>query len=110
MPPFRPLALLALVVGLLCVAAPATADDDAAPRVVRVGTEGVYPPFTFHDQDTHELTGFDVEILEMHHRHKVDAPSGTALRLGEIVATAQGASLAERADRDRITFKISWSS
>ena len=63
MPPFRPLALLALVVGLLCVAAPATADDDAAPRVVRVGTEGVYPPFTFHDQDTHELTGFDVDVM-----------------------------------------------
>jgi 4-hydroxy-tetrahydrodipicolinate reductase len=31
---------------------------------------------------------FDIEILEMHHRHKVDAPSGTALKLGEIVASA----------------------
>jgi 4-hydroxy-tetrahydrodipicolinate reductase len=31
---------------------------------------------------------FDVEIVEAHHRHKVDAPSGTALRLGEIVASA----------------------
>ena len=31
---------------------------------------------------------FDVEILEAHHRHKVDAPSGTALRLGEIIAAA----------------------
>ena len=31
---------------------------------------------------------YDVEILEMHHRHKVDAPSGTALRLGEAAATA----------------------
>jgi 4-hydroxy-tetrahydrodipicolinate reductase len=31
---------------------------------------------------------YDVEIVEMHHRHKVDAPSGTALRLGEAVATA----------------------
>jgi len=30
--------------------------------------------------------GFDVEIVEAHHRHKVDAPSGTALRMGEIVA------------------------
>ena len=32
--------------------------------------------------------GYDVEILEMHHRHKIDAPSGTALSLGEAVATA----------------------
>jgi len=32
--------------------------------------------------------GYDIEILEMHHRHKIDAPSGTALTLGEAVATA----------------------
>jgi 4-hydroxy-tetrahydrodipicolinate reductase len=32
--------------------------------------------------------GYDVEILEAHHRHKVDAPSGTALRMGEVVAGA----------------------
>jgi 4-hydroxy-tetrahydrodipicolinate reductase len=37
--------------------------------------------------------GFDVEILEAHHRHKIDAPSGTALRMGEVVATARGQSL-----------------
>ena len=30
--------------------------------------------------------GYDVEIIEAHHRHKVDAPSGTALRMGEVVA------------------------
>jgi 4-hydroxy-tetrahydrodipicolinate reductase len=35
----------------------------------------------------------DVEIVEAHHRHKVDAPSGTALRMGEIVATALGRDL-----------------
>jgi 4-hydroxy-tetrahydrodipicolinate reductase len=35
----------------------------------------------------------DVEIVEAHHRHKVDAPSGTALRLGEVVATALGRNL-----------------
>lgn len=34
--------------------------------------------------------GFDVEIVEAHHRHKVDAPSGTALRLGEVAAAALG--------------------
>jgi 4-hydroxy-tetrahydrodipicolinate reductase len=31
---------------------------------------------------------YDVEIIEAHHRHKVDAPSGTALKLGEVVAAA----------------------
>jgi len=39
--------------------------------------------------------GYDVEIIEAHHRHKVDAPSGTALRMGEVVASAQGRDLAE---------------
>lgn len=34
--------------------------------------------------------GFDAEIVEMHHRRKVDAPSGTAVRLGEVVAGAKG--------------------
>ena len=37
----------------------------------------------------------DIEILEAHHRHKVDAPSGTALRMGEVVAAALGRDLAE---------------
>jgi 4-hydroxy-tetrahydrodipicolinate reductase len=39
--------------------------------------------------------GYDVEIVEAHHRHKVDAPSGTALRMGEVVAGALGRSLEE---------------
>lgn len=38
--------------------------------------------------------GYDVEIVEAHHRHKVDAPSGTALRMGEVVAAALGRDLA----------------
>ncbi len=37
---------------------------------------------------------FDIEIIEAHHRHKIDAPSGTALRMGEIVAEALGRDLA----------------
>jgi 4-hydroxy-tetrahydrodipicolinate reductase len=37
--------------------------------------------------------GFDVEVIEAHHRHKVDAPSGTALRMGEVVAQALGRDL-----------------
>jgi 4-hydroxy-tetrahydrodipicolinate reductase len=41
--------------------------------------------------------GFDIEILEMHHRHKIDAPSGTALGMGEAIARAQGRSLKDAA-------------
>ena len=39
--------------------------------------------------------GYDIEIIEAHHRHKVDAPSGTALGLGEVVAHTLGRDLAE---------------
>ena len=38
-------------------------------------------------------TGYDIEIIETHHRHKVDAPSGTALKMGEVVAEALGRDL-----------------
>jgi len=38
---------------------------------------------------------YDVEIVEAHHRHKVDSPSGTALRMGEVVAEALGRDLKE---------------
>lgn len=38
---------------------------------------------------------FDIEVVEMHHKHKVDAPSGTALRLGEAAAEGLGTTLAE---------------
>ena len=38
-------------------------------------------------------TGYDIEVIEAHHRHKVDAPSGTALKMGEVLAEALGRSL-----------------
>lgn len=38
-------------------------------------------------------TGYDIEIIEAHHRHKVDAPSGTALKMGEVIASAIGRDL-----------------
>ena len=44
---------------------------------------------------------FDIEVLEMHHRHKVDAPSGTALLLGEAAARGREISLADRSVRVR---------
>lgn len=40
-------------------------------------------------------TGYDIEIIEAHHRHKVDAPSGTALKMGEVIAQALGRDLKE---------------
>ena len=44
---------------------------------------------------------FDIEIVETHHRHKIDAPSGTALALGEAAARGRGLPLADIADRGR---------
>jgi 4-hydroxy-tetrahydrodipicolinate reductase len=39
--------------------------------------------------------GYDIEIIEAHHRHKVDAPSGTALRMGEVIAQTLGRDLGQ---------------
>lgn len=53
---------------------------------------------TFHILDTVARVlneGYDIEIIEAHHRHKVDAPSGTALRMGEVIAHALGRDLKE---------------
>jgi len=44
---------------------------------------------------------FDIEIVESHHHHKVDAPSGTALMLGEAAAEGRGKTLSEISDRGR---------
>lgn len=44
---------------------------------------------------------FDIEIVEMHHNKKVDAPSGTALLLGQAAADGRGIDLAQRSDRGR---------
>jgi len=38
-------------------------------------------------------TGYDIEVIEAHHRHKIDAPSGTALKMGEVLAEALGRDL-----------------
>lgn len=45
--------------------------------------------------------GFDIEVVEAHHRHKVDAPSGTALMLGEAAAEGRGVQLERVSDRGR---------
>lgn len=44
---------------------------------------------------------FDIEVVEAHHRHKVDAPSGTALMLGEAAAQGRGVALSDVSDRGR---------
>jgi L-cystine transport system substrate-binding protein/L-cystine transport system permease protein len=59
------LALFALVVmpmGAASAAAPGLARADQP--VVRVGTEGVYPPFSFHDAKNNKLTGYDIEVIK----------------------------------------------
>lgn len=48
-----------------------------------------------------DAAGWDIEVLEMHHKHKVDAPSGTALLLGEAAAEGRGISLADHSVRVR---------
>ncbi|MEP6874660.1 MAG: 4-hydroxy-tetrahydrodipicolinate reductase [Burkholderiales bacterium] len=55
---------------------------------------GVNVVFKLLDMAARALNeGYDIEIIEAHHRHKVDAPSGTALKMGEIVAAALGRDL-----------------
>ena len=55
---------------------------------------GVNAVFKLLDMATRILAqGYDIEIVEAHHKHKVDAPSGTALRMGEVVAQALGREL-----------------
>lgn len=54
-------------------------------------------------RETAERLGeeWDIEIVEMHHRHKVDSPSGTALLLGQAAAEGRGVELAQVSDRGR---------
>jgi 4-hydroxy-tetrahydrodipicolinate reductase len=71
---------------------------EAAKRVAIVMAPnfavGVNVTFKLAEIAARSLGGdFDVEIIEAHHKHKVDAPSGTALRLGEVVAEALGRDL-----------------
>jgi His/Glu/Gln/Arg/opine family amino acid ABC transporter permease subunit len=58
--------LVFLLITLGAYAAPAHAADDpsGSGRVVRVGTEGTYPPFTFTDPRTNQLTGYDIEVMK----------------------------------------------
>ena len=75
-------------------AAIAAAAQDIAIMMAPNMSVGVNVVLRLLDQAARALgDGYDVEIVEAHHRHKVDAPSGTALQMGEVVAGALGRSL-----------------
>ena len=87
-----------------------SADDEAKLRaaarhavIVKSGnmSMGVTLLAALVKQAAQALPGFDVEIVEMHHRMKVDAPSGTALLLGQAAAEGRGISLDDKAVRAR---------
>ena len=64
---------------------------------------GVNVTFKLLDMAAKALNkGYDVEVIEAHHRHKVDAPSGTALHMGRIVAEAHAKDLSEVAEYGRV--------
>ena len=85
-----------------------TGFDDAGKAAIKAAGDKIGVVFaanfsvgvnlTFHILDTVARVlneGYDIEIIEGHHRHKVDAPSGTALRMGEVIADALGRDLKE---------------
>ncbi len=97
----------AMVIGTTGFSAPQRARvAEAAKRVAVVMAPnmavGVNVTFKLAETAARILgDAYDVEIIEAHHRHKVDAPSGTALKLGEVVAGALGRDLAKSAVHGR---------
>ena len=87
-----------------------TGFDDAGKAAIRAAAEAVgivfAPNMSVGVNATFKLlevaaailsSGYDIEVIEAHHRHKVDAPSGTALKMGEVIAAAQGRALKDLA-------------
>ena len=81
--------------------------DDAATAIAIVQAANFSPGVVLMQALAHRMaaalpaTDYDAEIVEMHHRQKVDAPSGTALTLGRTVAAARGVDLADVRDSGR---------
>ena len=80
--------------------------EAAARRVPVVWAANMSPAVTLLQElvaETARRLGedYDIEVLEMHHRHKVDAPSGTALALGRAAAEGRGIDLAQKSQRVR---------
>jgi len=92
---------VALVIGTTGFTAAQKADIESAARDIPIVmapnmSVGVNVTLKLLEMAAKALsTGYDIEILEAHHRHKVDAPSGTALKMGEVIASALGRSLDE---------------
>lgn len=92
---------VALVIGTTGFDAAGKREIEAAAKVIPIVfapnmSVGVNLVFRLLDVAARVLSeGYDVEIIEAHHRHKVDAPSGTALRMGEVIAQAMGRNLAD---------------
>jgi 4-hydroxy-tetrahydrodipicolinate reductase len=88
-----------LIIGTTGFSAEQKAEIDAAARDIAIMMSpnmavGVNVVFKLLAQAAKALKeGYDIEIIEAHHRHKVDAPSGTALKMGEVVADAVGRDL-----------------
>ena len=88
-----------LVIGTTGFSDEQKAEIDAASRDIAIVMApnmavGVNVVLTLLRQAAKALNqGYDIEIIEAHHRHKVDAPSGTALKMGEVVAEALGRDL-----------------
>lgn len=98
----------ALVIGTTGFDAEALAQLEAAARQQRLlwapnTSLGVNIVYELLAQAARRLpaSDYDLEIVEAHHRHKVDAPSGTALQMGEVAAQARGVQLADVAVRTR---------
>lgn len=81
--------------------------DRAATRIVVIQAANFSPGVTLVTGLARRMAAalpaetYDAEIVEMHHRHKLDAPSGTALALGEAVAAGRGVRLADVRDSGR---------
>lgn len=92
----------AMVIGTTGFDAAGKAAIDAASKTIPIVfapnmSVGVNATFKLLELAAKALQeGYDIEIVEMHHRHKVDAPSGTALGMGEVIAKAQGTKLEDR--------------
>jgi len=91
-----------------------TGFDDAGKQVIRAASEriaivmapnmsvGVNVTLKLLDMAARALHhDYDIEVIEAHHRHKVDAPSGTALKMGEVIAQALGQQLRDVAVYER---------
>jgi 4-hydroxy-tetrahydrodipicolinate reductase len=90
-----------MVIGTTGLSAAQKADIEAAARDIAIVAApnmsvGVNVMMRLLDMAARALgEGYDIEVIEAHHRHKVDAPSGTALQMGEVLARATGRDLAD---------------